>query len=129
MECRILCECTQQLLHILICKFCDLNLSRSAVSFTSTGHINCVSKETVTRHSTAHDSSHHISTVYTNTHLLCVLGGRGVRVCVFVGGLCVCMRGGVCACVCAWGEGGCVRVGQGVYHRQRDLILIEIDTN
>ena len=55
--------------HSLVCVLCDLYLSRSSVALRAAGHVDCVAKETVARHSTTNYPSHHRTTVDTNPHL------------------------------------------------------------
>ncbi len=64
-------------LHVLVCEFCDLYFPGSPIALTTTGHVDRVPKQTVTRHPATHHSGHHVSTVDTNTHLFCVCGRGG----------------------------------------------------
>ena len=48
-----------------------------AIALSSTGHVHCVAKETVSRHPTTHDPRHNLSTVNTNTHLELRKEGKG----------------------------------------------------
>ncbi len=59
--------------YILVSELCDLDLAGKPIALSPAGYIDCVAKETESRHSSTNDSSHHGSTVDTNTHLK---GGR-----------------------------------------------------